>query len=252
MNDNRPKPDMANVPLMPSVARRIIEELFQLQTQWRRADLAAEVERIHLKRGGLKGKQDSLHIIKKALSVLEEDGRVCSPAYGQWRWRTADNQGVHSPPLERVALEGIAPDEAAMSIVQQAGEELTPEKAIGEGPETVYVYFNPNDRKLVELEGRTTWECKIGRTASVDASGRIIGQGAKTALSRLPVIGLVIRSQDAGALERALHASLRLIEKEVEDSPGTEWFMTSPARVEAWYVSFQMALAQLGAAEESG
>jgi hypothetical protein len=42
------------------------------------------------------------------------------------------------------------------------------------------------------------------------------------------------------------------MEKELEDSLGTEWFMTSPARIEEWYTSFQMALARLGGPEEHG
>lgn len=55
-------------------------------------------------------------------------------------------------------------------------------------------------------------------------------------------MGLVLRTDDSAALENALHSSLRLIEAEVPDSPGNEWFITSPARVEAWYASFQNAL----------
>ena len=50
-------------------------------------------------------------------------------------------------------------------------------------------------------------------------------------------------------LEALPHLSM---EEEVEDSLGSEWFMTSPARIERWYTSFQAALAQLGASEEPG
>jgi hypothetical protein len=83
----------------------------------------------------------------------------------------------------------------------------------------------------------------------MDPLDRIVGQGAKTALSRHPVVGLVIRTEDAVALERALHASLRIVEKEVEGGLGTEWFFTSPACVEAWYNCFQRALEQLKAGQ---
>ena len=67
----------------------------------------------------------------------------------------------------------------------------------------------------------------------------------RTALSRLPTIGLVLRAEDSAALESALHSSLRLVGAEVPDSPGNEWFITSPARIEAWYESFQNALAAI-------
>jgi hypothetical protein len=42
-----------------------------------------------------------------------------------------------------------------------------------------------------------------------------------------------------------MHSSLRLVSAEVTDSPGNEWFVTSPTRVEAWYASFQNALAAI-------
>src|SRR5438034_4719993 len=140
MDNDRPKTDSVNVPLMASIARRIMEELFHEQPVWRRADLAAQVERIHLERGGLKGKQDPQRIVKKALQILEEDGKVESAAYGHWRWKPEANQDVGPSPLD-----GVVPDRAATSFVQQGGEELTPEKEIGEGPEGVYVYYNRND-----------------------------------------------------------------------------------------------------------
>ena len=122
---------------------------------------------------------------------------------------------------------------------------IRPDKEVGAGSECVYLYFNPNDRRLAELEGRDVWECKIGRTGSRDAIQRILGQGIRTALSRLPTVGLVLRAEDSAALESALHSSLRLVGAEVPDSPGNEWFITSPARVEAWYESFQNSLAAI-------
>jgi hypothetical protein len=107
------------------------------------------------------------------------------------------------------------------------------------------LYFNPNDRRLAELEGRDVWECKIGRTGSRDAIQRILGQGIRTALSRLPTVGLILRTEDSAVLESAMYSSLRLVSAEVTDSPGNEWFVTSPTRVEAWYASFQNALAAI-------
>ena len=123
-------------------------------------------------------------------------------------------------------------------------EEETPaaEREIGDGNESVYVYFNPNDRELALLKGRTVWECKIGSTGITDVLPRIQGQGTKTALSHPPVIGLIIRTSDSAAMEKALHASLRLIDAQVPDSIGTEWFMTSPERIKKWFAAFQHAL----------
>jgi hypothetical protein len=61
-------------------------------------------------------------------------------------------------------------------------------------------------------------------------------------LSHLPTVGLLLRTDDSAALERALHSALRIVGAEVPDSPGDEWFITSPARIEAWYVAFQKSL----------
>jgi hypothetical protein len=134
-------------------------------------------------------------------------------------------------------------------LADVAADEFEPtirtEKEVGVGAECVYLYFYPNDRRLAELEGRDAWECKIGRTASGDAINRIFGQGIRTALSRLPIVGLVVRTDDSSALENALHSSLRLVGAEVPDSPGNEWFLTSPARVEAWYAVFQTSLGEI-------
>lgn len=171
---------------------------------------------------------------------LRDDGSVMAPGHGWWRWTeasTGDEQPNDLGEVEPMFNEDQEND-ALEPIVQS-------EREIGVGNECVYLYFNPNDRRLAELEGRAVWECKIGRTSSSDAISRIMTQGIKTSLSHFPIVGLVIRSNDAAALERALHSSLRLIEAEVADSPGIEWFITSPSRVEAWYERFLGALASL-------
>jgi hypothetical protein len=135
--------------------------------------------------------------------------------------------------------------EAGIEEVDDIEPIIRPEKEIGDGNECVYLYFNPNDRELAELKGRDVWECKIGRTSNRNAIPRIFSQGIRTALSRVPTVGLVLRTDDSLALETALHSSLRMVGAEVPDAPGDEWFTTSPARVEAWYASFQNALAAI-------
>jgi len=124
------------------------------------------------------------------------------------------------------------------------------EEEIGEGPEAIYVYFNDNDRRLAELEKRTTWECKIGMAKSGDAVGRILDQGVKTSMSRLPTVGLVIRTHDCRHLEKAIHAALRFVGHHLPDSPGSEWFLTSPAAIKRWYDHFCSAANSLRGAIE--
>ncbi len=59
---------------------------------------------------------------------------------------------------------------------------------------------------------------------------RILSQGA-TAMPEAPRIALIIKTNQAFLLEKALHHILALRGKRVE-SPGTEWFLTNPSDVE--------------------
>jgi hypothetical protein len=229
----------SNFPLMPSVARQVLEEILPTKDQWKRSDIDAEVERIHFGKGGLKGTQSVQRVVKQALRKLVGAGMIEKTVYGHWRWVDRSKSAPVADEIPSIPVPLLDDGEV------DDDDEIIIEKEIGDGPERVYVYFNPNDRKLAEFEKRNKWECKIGRTGTTDTVARIVSQGAKTALSRIPVVGLSIRTQDSSALEKALHASLRILESEVEDSPGVEWFMTSPALVEAWYAAFCTAIERL-------
>lgn len=228
--------DAAALPFVRPVVRQIIEELFREQSQWKSGDLVERVIQSHRARGGSVVSNPNF-TIGRVLRDLRNDGLVIAPGHGWWRW-TGSSPDPSIP-------EGQAPDTTVSvdDAINDFEPVIRPEKEVGDGPECVYLYFNPNDRRLAEIEGRDVWECKIGRTGSRDAIQRILGQGIRTALSRLPTVGLVLRAEDSAALENALHSSLRLVGAEVPDSPGNEWFLTSPVRVEAWYESFQNALA---------
>jgi hypothetical protein len=223
------------IPLMPSVARRIILELLEREGQWKRSDLAKAVAERHRESGGTPGTQSALAVVKKALQYLRDDGAVENVAPGMWRKREIEGDASDSGTL--LPAQPVIPEEEEYT--------LAPEKVIGEGSESVYLYFNPNDRRLAEAEGREVWECKIGRTTAGTVLERIMSQGTRTSLSHTPVIGLVIKTSDSAALEKALHASLRLADTEVADSPGTEWFLTCPERVEAWFEAVSHALVNL-------
>jgi len=227
------------LPFVRPVVRQIIEGLFREQSQWKSGDLVDRVVQSHRERGGSVVPNPSF-TIRRVLQDLRDDGLVITPGHGWWRWSGASPEG---PPIpEEQATDTIPSEDETINDIEPV---IRPNKEVGDGPECVYLYFNPNDRRLAEIEGRDVWECKIGCTHSADAIQRILGQGIRTALSRLPTVGLVLRTKDSTALERALHSSLRLVGAEVPDSPGNEWFITSPARIEAWYMSYQHALAAI-------
>jgi hypothetical protein len=212
---------VSRIPLTPLVARRAVLKCFEQSDQWSRRDLVRAIEKQHLSDGGLPGAQSVERVVRKALTELRSEGIAEPIAHGIWKYvEESDTPGNDEVPI------GNPQDEEEPSRIEIAEQ-------IGQGHQSVYLYYNPNDLRLAQLEQRSTWECKIGYTAG-PADIRIFGQGVKTALSHPPVVALVIRSEDARALESILHRSLRLADAAIADA-GTEWFMTSPNRIKAWY-----------------
>lgn len=209
------------------------------KVQWKSSDLIEKVVERHRMRGGFFTSEPA-YTIRRAVADLKNNGLIVQPAPGWLRWNEVSTSA------------GSLTDEIPLSapvsineILDDLEPSLKPEKVIGNGAESVYLYFNPNDRRLAGLENRDVWECKIGRTTAGDPSRRVLGQGVSTALSHLPILGLVIKTDNSGALENVLHSSLRLASAEVPDSLGEEWFFTSPSRIEKWYASYQSALASI-------
>lgn len=226
----------SRVPLTGLVARRLVLKCFEEKDQWARQDLANAVENLHIQAGGLPGSQPAVIVVKKVLGELRAEGLVQPVSKGLWRY-------VADPDSSDGTADST--EEAAGEVLLEEDEEvgLQATESIGEGSESVYLYYNPNDKRLAQLEGRSTWECKIGQTGTA-VSGRILGQGVRTALSHSPIIELVIRTDDARTLESMLHRSLRLVDAAIVDA-GSEWFMTSPERVKAWYFAYTHSLRQL-------
>ncbi|MDE0468554.1 MAG: GIY-YIG nuclease family protein [Candidatus Poribacteria bacterium] len=111
--------------------------------------------------------------------------------------------------------------------------DLKPEKTIGSGNSSVYLYYYPQYRESAESKGEKVWECKIGRTIHSEADGRIRDQA--TGLPEVPKIGLHIKTGKEKKIERIIHDVLKLRGKHIEEAPGTEWFLTSPSEVEEIY-----------------
>ncbi len=108
-----------------------------------------------------------------------------------------------------------------------------PEKTIGIGKKSVYLYYYPQYRKSAEFRGEKIWECKIGRTIHGEAHGRIRSQA--TGLPESPKVGLHIKTDKDVDIEIIIHRILKVRGKHIEEAPGTEWFLTSPSEVEEIY-----------------
>jgi len=239
---------LSRVPLTGLVARRLILKCFERQDQWTRQDLTKEVEQTHLGFGGFRGAQPTLLVVKKVLGELRAEGIAVPVSRGLWRY-VAEADALPTDVDANKSSSASLPPEALED--EEAVGRLQINEEVGTGDESVYLYYNPNDVKLAQAEGRSTWECKVGHTVGM-VDTRILDQGARTALSHYPVVGLVIRTKDARTLESVLHRSLRLTDSAVADSPGNEWFITSPAHVKAWHAAYMASLDLLGSKSTFG
>jgi hypothetical protein len=230
------------IPLQPVNARKIVLELFNEKPQWSREDLSKEVISRHEKAGGILGIQSPTIVVKKCLSLLRQEGRVSPVVKGVWvsvdpsskiDTTGANDQSEPLPTTNLISNDLVDTDDEDEEF-QTKSEQLT----IGQGEEAVYLYFNPNDRELAKFRGSDCWECKIGRTKHLPVDTRIFSQGIKTALSKMPVIGLVILTENCVLTERAIHTALSNLSLEAPDSPGMEWFITNPKRVADWHRSY--------------
>jgi hypothetical protein len=221
------------IPLTPTVGRDLVWEYLTQQTgPVKRSDLIKYAEAEHKNRGGTGG-GDPTNSVKRALNGLIEEQKVIptgalgyySLASGQARSSAVDNTRLP------IATEQIG-----------GSDSIIPKETIGVGAELVYVYYDDARRELAELKGNNVWPCKIGFTAG-HLSSRILAQ--TTGMARLPIVGLVIKTDDGRSLERALHIALDQAERRDDEAIGTEWFLTSPDRVKLWYQTYSEAVTKL-------
>jgi hypothetical protein len=177
--------------------------------------------------------RDAQRATYDALRELESVGQVQRTKWGTFVVGFADSD-VSAIPVAEPVVDPVVSKEAA----------FTAEETIGEGNECVYVYFNEAERKLAAHEGRDWWPCKVGCTSQA-LSHRLSQQYPGTSIGRPPVVGLVIKTSDARALERALHVALDRVKTRIDDAVGTEWFDTSPRKITEWYLAQQQALGAL-------
>ncbi len=102
------------------------------------------------------------------------------------------------------------------------------EHVIGDGPESVYVYYYPAYKNLAKLLGNSSWPCKIGRTVG-RVSERVIGQG--TALPERPRLTIVWKTDRSEVWEKVLHNLLKSYGQDIPEAPGKEWFITTPEEI---------------------
>lgn len=204
------------IELTPAVFKDLLIQFFDGK-QFSHQEAVDEIQKYHLENGGLLTKATYLATFKKAAQQLKDAG-IENVGYGIWRLRY-NTQKFDVTPIPAKSNDFV----------------FSSDKIIGSGTKSVYVYYYDAYKNLSTLQGKSSWECKIGRT-DVDPISRIISQ-AGTCYPELPHIALIINCDDSNLLEKTLHDILKLKKRWLSNSPGKEWFITSPEEVEQIYVS---------------
>ena len=203
----------AGVELTPNIFAELLILLFDGK-QFKRTTAIEVITQYHHDGGGVLGKKEYVSVFKKACQNLSSSG-LSNIGYGTWR------------------LNYEIPDVEVIKEEVRDTFEYAADKTIGSGDNSVYVYYYDTYKKYAETCGYSIWECKIGRTDK-DPLQRIFGQ-AGTCYPELPHIALIIKCSNSLQLESALHNILKLRNRWIENAPGTEWFLTSPAEAESFY-----------------
>jgi hypothetical protein len=202
------------LPITPSIIEELIVQHFNGKSS-KRDVIVNKVLEYHIANGGVAPEaQDFPRSVKKALSNLAERGHSENRAYGIWKISK-----YYFP----VVSENIDTDTESPLVI------IPSHRVFGVGDFAVYCYYFDNYRRLAIHEGRSIWPCKIGRTDR-DPLIRVLSQ-ASTALPEKPIIDFVIKTSDSSLLESAIHSILKLKNRHITDSPGSEWFYTSPNEV---------------------
>lgn len=204
--------------LTPNIFAKLLIQFFDGK-QFSRQDAVNTITNYHLENGGQLNKSSYVAVFKKAAQSLKDEG-IENIGYGMWRLLHKEKEIIEILPKNANADDEI---------------NVTADKEIGHGSKAVYVYFYDSYKDLSVLKGQSAWQCKIGRT-DVDPIGRIYSQ-AGTCYPELPHIALIIHCEDSSLLEKTIHYILKLRDRWLSDSPGKEWFFTSPHEIEEIYES---------------
>jgi hypothetical protein len=158
--------------------------------------------------------------LKKALSIAKKDRKIQN-LRKNW-WALASNDISVGLPVE---------DESEIILGKRRIPVL---RTIGSGSEEVYVFYDQEEAERAAAGGNDAWRCKIGK-ATKGAKHRLLGNGQFTYFFHVPIVGLLIRCENADAVEKGLKSGLQLAKVWLSQAEGKEFFRTSPARIESFY-----------------
>jgi len=216
MNQGEENYRFKGLPLTAAVIEYIVKSQL-IGRQLKRNQIVDYVEKFHAEKGGFPCEAaDLTRTVKKALDKLKASGVAENPSTGWWR--------ISSGTGDDHSIESFGENDVLGEAANGETQDLQALLYLGEGDESIYLYYYPAYKTAALASGVEKWLCKIGRTDS-SASLRISSQS--TGMPERPEIGLVYRTHDSRTLESVLHGILTLRNQWSEGSPGVEWFITS-------------------------
>ncbi len=215
----------ADIPLTPKSAQPIIMNKFSGRVA-ERQEIVDTIVKIHCDQGGKPPQSQAVGVVKKALAALKSAGKAENPSLGMWRIGSSPDSS-ETEAVASVESPQLSDEE---EITQRDQPDSPYEKTVGSGKGSVYLYYYPAYRQLAELNGESSWPCKVGKSER-DPATRVEAQAA-TAMPEKPKIALRIQTDKPSELEKAIHKLLVKEGKQMKGAPGSEWFVTSPSEIE--------------------
>lgn len=211
------------LPLTPSLIEELILQVFNNRTI-KRDVIVSQIRQYHLDNGGVLNGTNLTHSVKKALNTLSKNKKGINRGYGQWY---ITNNEIDDKPIS-FEVENLDSN-LQLSAVEAIQSPIATNICEDFYGASIYLYYYETYEKLSQLEDRNIWPCKIGMS-STDSLSRILTQ-VGTSFPERPIIALIIKTEKANQLEQMLHSILNFKGRKVENSPGKEWFYTSPNEI---------------------
>lgn len=208
--------------ICPGIAKEIIITLYADEKPVKRSTIIKGIKKHHISNGGRILPNYNLEsCIKASLTKLREEGKVENiiPSSGIWK------------------VINIVKTQQEDKIIEEH-QDINDEKldnvlTLGDGEESIYVYYYSSHKRIADFDGKDDWPCKIGKT-KMDVRERISSQ-VKTSQPENPIIAIIIKTDSSSNLERMFHSILTEKGKHIIEAQGVEWFSTNPEEINNIY-----------------
>lgn len=169
------------------------------------------------------GSENLHYLFLKAKNLLEKECMIKRIKHG---WYFISSEGV-----DDVEEEDADEDLSEQSYISSST------RVLGSGSSEVYVYTYPGYPELARLKGDSEYRLKIGMTT--------IGHDLRFKTSshtdepEYREVLLIINTDHPEQLEKMIHAILDMSGHKLEDTPGREWYRSSPEAIVSIYHSLQ-------------